>query len=142
MITKQILLLIVTAALLSLLMGCSTGQNLGTNPQNPRLLMQSFNIGGEAREVQVAGPQTATFPAQTYFVFGSDVSLGNRSTVPLEVYRLEEQSFGPFGNGDEPQDLDLSPWAGYEYIYLRAIVVEPNVIWQIAPGQRYEFMGN
>ncbi len=38
--------------------------------------------------------------------------------------------------------MDLSPWAAYDYIYVRALGVTPNRAYAIRPGKIYEFTTN
>ena len=54
------------------------------------------------------------------------------------MQRLDEQAIGPLAYGDSMMDVDLSPWAAYDFIYIRAIPVQPNVILQLEAGKRFD----
>ena len=122
---------------------CSTGGGgLGSNPDVQRLLLSSFTPGGTEIELSLSGPITATFPAVTYFIYGTSTDMGNQSIIPLQHERLNEQAIGPFAFGDPAQDIDLTPWEDFAYLYLRAIAVSPNKGWKLVPGKIYEFSTN
>jgi hypothetical protein len=89
--------------------------------------------------VDLTGPRSTTSQPVTYFIFGSDTDFGDRSMVPLQAERMDEQSFGPLAMGDQLLDIDLSPWDGYAHLYLRAIPTQPNLIVKLEPGKLYEF---
>lgn len=134
--------ILIPLALCIIAISCSSGGSFGANPDVQRLLLSSYTPGGSEIELNLSGPRTPTFPAVTYFIYGTSTDMGNQSIIPLQHERLNEQAFGPFAFGNPTQDIDLSPWDDFSYLYLRAIVVTPNKGWKLVPGKIYEFSTN
>ena len=107
-----------------------------------RLLLISYTSETNGIDLTVSGTNSGSFPAVTYYIYGTDSDLGDQTMIPLLRERLNEQAFGPFAHGDAPQEIDLTPWEDYTAIYLRALLVTPNRGWKLEPGMVYEFSTN
>lgn len=88
--------------------------------------------------LSLSGPDEPSLRTVTYFIFGSATNFGKNGLVPLQPERLDEQQFGPLVYGDKLENVDLSPWNQYDYVYLRAIGAEPNLAFRLDSGLRYE----
>ena len=118
------------------LSACGSGSSSPLNAVQ-HLQVDSYSLGGSERELNLRGPQNSYSQPVTYYIFGSLTALGS-DIVPLQSQRLDEQAIGPLAYGDSMMDVDLSPWAAYDFIYIRAIPVQPNVILQLEAGKRFD----
>ncbi|MCC7476902.1 hypothetical protein IT575_00460 [bacterium] len=120
----------------------SCGSSGEANPNNnveQTLTLDDRAPGGTAIVLNLRGPNSGTSTALTYYVFGSNESLGDKTIIPLAPLRKDEQSFGPYAFGETASDIDLSPWAGYQYIYVRCNPAVPQYIFLLKPGHTYTF---
>jgi len=122
-----------------LLAACSSGGDDNENDPQQIIVRTSWETQGTAITLNLLGPQGAGLLPVTYYVFGSNTDFGDRVMVPLQAQRMGEQSFGPFGFSEGQNNVDLSPWAAYSNIYVRAVPVNNNVIWALRPGYIYSF---
>lgn len=131
----------ITVLSITLLISCdSSGGN--ANPDAQRLERDTWSTGDDQLELSLGGPTNSTSSPVTYFIFGSDSDLGDGGMVPLAVQRQDETAFGPLGFGERIDNVDLSPWAAYDHIYLRAVPVQPNLIRKLSPGNIYHYYTN
>ena len=122
---------------------CSSGGTIDNNNAQQHLLEISQTPGPDGvRTLHLLGPRTNNFGTVTYYVFGNDEDFGENSNVPLEADRHDEIKFGPLAFGEELRNVDLSPWARYEQVYVRAIGPQPNRAYKISPGTIYTFTTN
>lgn len=109
------------------------------DPVEQALQLEEYGAADGEIILDLKGPDSANNSAITYFVFGSHLSLGDHGPVPLAPQREAEATVAVLGHGEELLDVDLSPWAGFEYIYLRANPCQPQIIVLLQPGTRYVF---
>lgn len=132
-----------TALLIALALGVSSclgsGADLGADPVDQQLKLEEYGANQGEIILDLKGPESSGGSAISYYVFGSHVSLGDHSAVPLGPQREAEALVGTLGQGEEMLYVDLSPWAAFEYIYLRANPCQPQVIVLLKPGSRYVF---
>ncbi len=134
------ILAVVFLALLASLVSCSSGG--GGNPDEnteQTLTLDDRATGGSGISLNFRGPNSGTSTALTFYVFGSNENLGDKTIVPLAPLRKDEASFGPYDFGETASDIDLSPWAGYQYIYVRCNPAIPQYIFLLQEGHTYTF---
>jgi len=132
--------LLATCLAVLALASCEAGSGGGGNNNFTQTLqMDRFDAGPDDLILNLRGPDSGSSVAITYFVFGSHVSLGNETDVPLFPDRLEEQAVATLAQGESMDNVDLSPWDAYEFVYLRAIPCEPQIIILLEKGNRYDF---
>lgn len=131
-----IILCAVLAAALSLA-ACGAGGS-GTNNVVQRMVVESYSLGTQERQLNLRGPQSSSSQPVTYYIFGSESALPDGGMVPLQQERLEEKAIGPLSMGQTQTTVDLSDWSEYTYIYVRAIPVQPNTIIQVRKGKRVD----
>ncbi|MBN2081903.1 hypothetical protein JW859_06800 [bacterium] len=132
----------VLLTILGLLAGCSGGGGNDDGNNNALTINVYFtttDLGTDATELTLKGPIATLAVSVTYYVFGSNTDLGARGMVPMQNDRLDEQSYGPLYYGDSIDNVDLSPWAQYPFIYLRVVGAVPNNAYKLEPGKHYEF---
>lgn len=136
---RFILLTLLIAAAIAL--GCTSmgGDGSGGNNNNDTLsiTIERYDTGG-ATVLNLSGPNEPSILTVTYFIFGSAVNLGDNGAVPLQHERLNEQQFGPLVYGDKLENVDLSPWDQYAFVYFRSLGAQPNFAFRLDPGTRYE----
>jgi hypothetical protein len=131
--TKTTMILCCLIAGLLALGACgSGGSSLGNQDQH--LISETYNVGGQERQLKLRGPSGAASQPVTYYIFGSNDPLADGGMVPLQSQRLGEKAFGPYSAGQPQVTVDLSEWAAYPYLYVRAIPVNPNKIVYVAKG--------
>ena len=133
---KPIWVICVLLAAAAVLSACGAGSSSPNNTVQ-HLQIDSYSLGGSERVLNLRGPQNAYSQPVTYYIFGSVTQLGS-DIVPLQSQRLDEQAIGPLAYGDSMMNVDLSPWAAYDFIYIRAIPVFPNVVIELAAGKRFD----
>ena len=129
-------------ATLTALLLCSACSSGGSNPiqaEEQTLTLEDRATGGAGVTLNLRGPAGGTSTALTYYVFGSDTSLGDQTIVPLGPLRKDEQAFGPYAFGEQANDIDLSPWDAYQYVYVRCNPAIPVYIFQLKDGHTYTF---
>jgi hypothetical protein len=137
----KIRLCLITVLSLMLTISCHAfGSNADSDTQHLR--RDTWSTGDDRLVLSFGGPTSGTSSPVTYFIFGSDSDLGDGGMVPLAMQRMDETAFGPLGFGERIDDVDLSPWAAYDHVYLRAIPVQPNLIHKLSPGHIYHFYTN
>jgi hypothetical protein len=104
-----------------------------------QLQLTTWQTGGDTVTLNLNGPGPGSVNSVSYYIFGSHNNLGDNALVPLQADRLDEQLVVTLAAQESLDDVDLSPWDAYEFVYLRAISVTPNRIHLIAPGFIYEF---
>jgi hypothetical protein len=117
----------------------SSGGSGGSDNDEQLLQMDTFDLADDQLQLDLRGPDSGGSVAVTYFVFGSHENLGNETDVPLFPSRLEERSVATLALGESLDDVDLSDWAEYEFVYLRAVPCEPQIIVLLEPGKHYIF---
>lgn len=117
----------------------SGGAPLVEEADGQLLKLQEFGGVGDRIDLELHGPESAGSSAVSYYIFGSTVSLGDHTDVPLAPQRQGEALVATLGHGESLLEVDLSPWAGYEFIYLRANPCRPQIIFLLRPGKRYVF---
>lgn len=133
-----VLVLLVAAAVVSV--GCfGMGRDLdGGNGDNVlSITIDRYDTSG-ATILNLRGPSEPSIQTVTYFIFGSATNFGGDGTVPLQHERLDEQQFGPLVYGDKLENVDLTPWDQYAFVYLRALGTQPNLAFRLDPDTRYE----
>ncbi|HES58606.1 MAG TPA: hypothetical protein ENO21_04155 [Firmicutes bacterium] len=133
---------ILTLLLLAFAVSCGSGENGGDEPDQQILEVNSGPGPAGVRTLHLLGPRTTTFGEVTYYIFGNDEDFGDNANVPLQNERMDEVKVGPLTTGEEMRNFDLSPWAGYANIYVRALGVVPNRAHAIREGKIYEFTTN
>jgi len=118
-------------------MGGSGDRN--NNSDSLALEITTWNTPGSTT-LNLNGPDEPSLRTVTYFLFGSTANLGQNALVPLGPQRLDEQQFGPLVYGDKLENVDLSPWNQYSYLYLRQLGAEPNLAFRIDPDLLYEIV--
>lgn len=132
-------LTIVVLSLLMLTAACGSGggNGGGGNYDTLSVIRDTYNVAGDQIQVDLQGPSIPVVSNLTYYVFGSDVDLGDPGMIPLGHERLDETAFGPLAFTEELANIDLSPWAGYEYTYIRVVGALPNMAFRVDPGFHY-----
>lgn len=127
-------------AVIAVVAGCIGMGGSGSNNNNSDSLTMQFRTWDTpgSTTLSLSGPDQPSLRTVTYFVFGSDTNLGKTATVPLEPQRLDEQQYGPLVYGDKLENVDLSPWNQYDFLYLRQIGADPNMAFRLDSGIRYE----
>lgn len=133
-------LTLLTGLLLSLaLSACGGGGEPAPPPGGSNLLtLLSWATGDDSLTLNLRGPQAGD-AIVTFYIFGSHESLGDNAMVPLQAQRMDEQAIATLAAGDVLDNVDLSAWDAYEFVYLRALSVSPNRIHLLQPGNIYQF---
>jgi hypothetical protein len=92
--------------------------------------------------LNLEGPEGNGSAPIAYYVFGSDVTLGDRDSVPLGNFRKDEVLVATLDTDEQLLDVDLSPWAAYDRVYLRAVPPTPQIIFELKDGKTYTFSSN
>lgn len=133
---KPILIFCILLAAAAILAACDSGTST-PNSNVQHLVVTSYTLGTDDLILNLRGPQNTYSQPVTYYIFGNDDLLPS-GLVPLQQNRLNEQAIGPLAFGDSMLSVDLSPWAAYGYIYLRAIPVQPNGIVLLETGKQFD----
>jgi hypothetical protein len=136
----RVILTLIACCLLAGVSACGVDEENG-NGAGPDLLqldVTTWDLVGDALELDLKGPLAGTLLTVTYYIFGSDEYFGDTTMIPLGHQRLNEQGIGPLAAGENQLNVDLSPWSGYTYIYIHAVGAEPALAIHLAPGKRYE----
>lgn len=133
---KRILTICLLLAAAVMFSACGSGGG-SSNTNIQHLQINTYSLGTSERVLNLRGPQSVGSQPVTYYIFGSDVALAG-GLIPLQPQRKDEQAIGPLAYGATMDNVDLSPWAAYTYIYLRAIPVQPNYIVLLEPGKRFD----
>jgi hypothetical protein len=115
------------------------GSGVDGNNSDGRLTLtiDRWDNGG-ATVLNLNGPDEPSLRTVTFFIFGSETNLGDAGIIPLQHERLDEQQFGPLVYGDKLDNVDLSPWNQYDYLYFRSIGAQPNRAFRLDPGVTYD----
>lgn len=136
--------LVIPVFLLALSTSCFNAGSTTPNPNPTEQVLETTVYPAQAGTIKVdlMGPRTNTYGPVTYYFFGTDANYGDEANVPLQSERLGEVKFGPLATGEKMLDIDLSPWSGYNYIYMRTLEAKPNRAHAITPGHYYVFTTN
>jgi hypothetical protein len=135
-------ILLLILILLAFAVSCGSSSSGNDDPDQQKLEITSAPGPAGVRTLHLLGPRTTIFGEVTYYVFGNDEDFGDNANVPLQSERMDEVKVGPLSTGEEMRNFDLSPWDGYDYIYVRALGVVPNRAYAIREGKIYEFTTN
>lgn len=135
---RSIVLLFAASACLALAACGGGGGNPNLN-ETQSLTLEEHETGGGGVTLNLRGPAASTSTALTYYIFGSNDNLGDHTIVPLGPLRKDEQTFGPYAFGESNNGVDLSPWAAYQYVYVRCNPAEPQYIFLLKDGHSYTF---
>jgi hypothetical protein len=127
-----------------LLICCSCAVSDGIdNDEDKQLLDMDLRAGtpGEI-ELDLYGPSGGGSAPVSYYVFGSDIDLGNETSVPLQNFRKEEALLATLALGESSLGVDVSAWYDYEHVYIRAVPPHPQIIIELAKGTHYTFSTN
>jgi hypothetical protein len=99
---------------------------------------------GTAGEItlDLFGPSGGGSAPVSYYAFGSDIDLGNETSVPLQSFRKDEELLATLALGESSLDVDVSGWYHFEHVYLRAVPPHPQIIIELAKGTHYTFSTN
>lgn len=139
MLARNVLCRVLLLVLSLAVAGCSSGGSNPNEADEQTLTLDERQTGGAGISLDLRGPNSATSTALTYYIFGSNQNLGDKTIVPLAPLRMDEQTFGPYAFGEQANDIDLSPWAGYQYIYVRCNPAVPQYIFLLKTGNSYTF---
>jgi hypothetical protein len=142
MSNKKYLLLLAALVVAGVVVGCIGfgGSGVGGDNNNGDTLYLTIDRwdNSGAAVLNLNGPDEPSLRTVTYFVFGSDTNLGDAGIVPLQPHRLDEQQFGPLVYGDKLENVDLSPWNQYNFVYFRSIGAQPNKAFRLDAGITYD----
>lgn len=127
-------------AILLLATACSSSSGTNNNdPDTLSVIRDIYDNGAGPAELDLRGPSIPVILSLTYYIYGTDEDLGDPSAIPLQHERLDETAFGPLAFGEELNNVDLTPWDQYDYVYVRVLGALPNMGFQLEPGKSYIF---